>query len=138
MHFDGSKQRIVAEIKIISTAFYMTLWNRRTCGNSWEKLHFQQLYDNIWRSTVGRSRKRPHLLHKASIIPAIARRQFKFQTMVLLQLNSYYGDYVITRKQHALVKPASVSDCRSVPALRFIGLSSIKHVDNDWKKCHNI
>lgn len=73
----------------------MTLWKWRTDGNSWEKVH-----DNIWRSPVGRSHKQPHLLHKASIIPAIARREFKFQTMVSLQLNSYYGDYVITRKQH--------------------------------------
>lgn len=28
------------------------------------------------------------------------RREFKFQTMLSLQLNSYYGDYVVTRKQH--------------------------------------
>lgn len=68
------------------------------------KLYFQQLLDNIWRLPVGRSLQRaeqPHLLHRASIIPAIARREFKFQTMVLLELNGYYGgDYVITRKQH--------------------------------------
>lgn len=74
----------------------------------------------IWRSPVGRSHKRPHLLHKASIIPlAIARRQFKFQTMASLQLNSYYADYVMARKQHVRsLNPAGVSDCRSAPALR--------------------
>lgn len=84
------------------------IMNWHTYGNSWEKLYFQQLFDNIWRLPVGRSLQRaeqPHLLHRASIIPAIARREFKFQTMVLLQLNSYYGggvggDYVTTRKQH--------------------------------------
>lgn len=68
------------------------IMNWHTYGNSWETLYFQQLFDNIWRLPVGRSLQRaeqPHLLHRASIIPAIAGREFKFQTMVLLQLNSY-------------------------------------------------
>lgn len=121
------------------------IMNWHTYGNSWEKLYFQQLFDNIWRLPVGRSLQRaeqPHLLHRASIIPAIARREFKFQTMVLLQLNSYYGGEGglchHTQTTCALVKSARVSGCRSVPALRTIGLSGIKHVNNYWKNCHNI
>lgn len=107
------------------------------------KLYFQQLLDNIWRLPVGRSLQRaeqPHLLHRASIIPAIARREFKFQTMVLLELNSYYGGGLChhTQTTCALVKSARVSGCRSVPALPTIGLSGIKHVNNYWKNCHNI
>lgn len=121
IHFDRNKQRIAAEIKIISTASYMTLWNWRASGNSREKVYFQQLYDNIWRSPVGRSHRQPRSLHEASIVPAIARRQFRFPTTASLQLNSYYGDYVSARKQHVCRSewpaPASAANHRAVTGL---------------------
>lgn len=71
---------------------------------------------HIWTLPVGKSRKRPHLPHRASVISAIAMRQVEFQTAILRQLNGYDGNHVITRKQHV----------RSLN-LRSVGLCSIKH-----------
>lgn len=79
------------------------------------------------------------LLHKASIIPAIAKTRVQISNNALATIKQLLrGLCRHTQTTCALVKPASVSDCRSVPAQRTVGLSSVKHVNNYWKKCHNI